>query len=394
MNIFRQLSRRRSLHILGLMSGTSGDGLDIALVACSQTGLRFLAGDTFPYTADQRQWLLNLIQKPQVGLAELSQANFYLARLWAGFVRQFSRNHPDLRIDLIGSHGQTLWHQPIAEMLLGEQVSSTLQIGDPAVLAQLTGLPVIGDFRVADVARGGQGAPLIPYFDWKFFTDPHKNRVLLNIGGISNVTLLPAGRPFSEVRAFDTGPGNMLIDALMLHYFQQNFDRDGQAARSGKLSDQLLREIYSTDSFQNLLPPKSTGREQYNNRFTGLILSIAAQQKISAEDVIHTVSVYTAATITGHLRHYFPEADEVLVSGGGACNPFLMTQLSDHLKNCSVRPVDELGFDAGFKEAMAFALYAWESLHGRPVTHPGLTGADRPVISGKWCPVDEVSRKD
>ncbi len=387
MNIFRYLGRRRSLNILGLMSGTSGDGLDVALIACSGNKLRFLAGHIFDYTSGQRQWLLGLIKKPQLSLSEISQANFYLARLWADFIEQFRHLHPDLPIDLIGSHGQTLWHQPVPEPLLGEQVSSTLQIGDPAVLAQLTGLPVIGDFRVADVARGGQGAPLIPYFDWRFFSDRDKNRVLLNIGGISNVTFLPAGQPFAAVQAFDTGPGNMIIDALMRHYFQQEFDRAGQTAASGKLSRMLLMKMYLMDAYQDLQPPKSTGREQYNELFTGHIITFAAEQGLAPEDVFHTVSVYTAETIARHIHLYFPQADEVLVSGGGAFNNFLIRQLTLQLGKTSIRPIDEYGFEAGFKEATAFALYAWESLHGRPITHPGLTGADRPVISGKWCPV-------
>ena len=380
--------------VLGLMSGTSFDGLDMALIriegSAANTRISFLKGSSFMYSAKQKSALLRLINLEHNNALVLSQLNFYLAEIWAEMIKRFLRDH-SLRpkdIDFIGSHGQTVWHQPQAEKFIDRLIRSTLQLGDPSVLAQLTGIPVIGDFRVADVALGGQGAPLIPYFDWVFFSQFEENILAVNIGGISNFTFVPANGDFNRVQAFDCGPGNMLIDAICQWRFNQDFDRDGKLARGGRFSESLFDFLVQADSFLLLPPPKSTGREHYGKTFLERVMEKGRTLNLKDEDILHTLTRYTAYTIFENARRYlegFSVLGTVVVGGGGSRNGFIMKLLQEYFELLPVKVTTEYGLDDTFKEAIGFAVLANETWHGQPSNVPRVTGAKHPAILGKIC---------
>lgn len=387
------LSGKEKLNILGLMSGTSCDGLDLALIEISglgsKTEFNVIACESLAYSVQTREALLSFLRRPEHTLKEISQLNFYMARLWADQVEQFFRNKNLKRfsIDLIASHGQTIWHQPFKDLFFETQTTSTLQLGDPSVLANYLQIPVVGDFRVADMALDGQGAPLIPYFDWVFFSRFKKNIMAVNIGGISNITFVPADGDFSKLKAFDCGPGNMLIDGAMLHLFKKPFDTEGNLARSGKLSEKLIEQLKSSDPFIEQMPPKSTGREQYNETFLNNILLFAGKNNISAEDTIHTLSYYTAESIYKNYCMFIDahQPDELAVGGGGSKNSFIMEKLSDLFNASAIKTTAQYGLDEDFKEAIGFAILANETIHGKPSNVPAISGASRPAILGKIC---------
>ncbi len=380
--------------ILGLMSGTSCDGLDIALVRVTATGRKtrfsFEHGQTFFYTPSQKDFLLNLLRQPELSLQTLSQLNFYLARLWAELIEQFLNKHKIKAqdIDLIGSHGQTIWHQPEAQPFADVILSSTLQVGDPSVLAQLTRIPVVGDFRVADVALGGQGAPLIPYFDYLFFSRFEQNIVSLNIGGISNITAIPADRDINKVQAFDCGPGNMLIDQATEYFFKKPYDAHGLFAKSGHMHKDFFSFLQNSDPFLRLEPPKSTGREQYSKAYFQRILKQAQKQNLSGRDILRNLTEYTAFSIFENYRLFVKprlEADVLTIAGGGVHNTFLMQRLQSYFDPIPVQPAQNFGLNEDFKEAIGFAILANETIHAQISNIPQTTGASRPAILGKIC---------
>jgi anhydro-N-acetylmuramic acid kinase len=396
MQALQRILRKKQRRILGLMSGTSCDGLDMALINVEghslQTNFQLLAVQTVPYPTKQKKALLDFIKSPQVSLQSISQMNFYLAQIWAEMIEQFfqDQNLQATSIDLIASHGQTLWHQPQGQTFIDRPVTSTLQMGDPAVLAQLTGITVIGDFRVADVALGGQGAPLIPFFDWIYFSRFHSDLLILNIGGISNVTFIPADGAFERIMAFDCGPGNMLIDQAMQHFYQKGYDRDGAIARSGRLSQDLLNALLAMDHFIEQAPPKSTGREHYDNTFFHQFIQHAEQGHIPKQDIIHTLTEYTALAIHRNYRGFiepFHPVKQLIASGGGADNRFLMERLQHYFQPVKVSRVRDFQLDGAYKEAIGFAVLANETLHGLPSNVPAATRARRPAILGKICSI-------
>ncbi len=380
---------------IGLMSGTSCDGLDIALISVmedhGETHFRFLKGNSYPYSEEQVRYLKTLPLAENSSAYSISQTNFYLAQIWAEMVNDFLRKNEltPSEITIIGSHGHTLWHQSQAQDLLGRNIISTLQIGDPSVLAKLTGIPVIGDFRVGDMAFGGQGAPLIPYFDFIFFSRLKKKILAINIGGIANFTFIPRDGDINKVQGFDCGPGNMLLDQAMADLFGEDYDQNGQIAFSGQLSDKLLDFLLESDGFINLPPPKSTGREYYGKAFYNRIKAFARQNDIKPEDVIHTLSFYTVMAIQMNYSTFIAPhngmPDIVVVSGGGALNDFLIEQLKIQFADIPVRSSLEMGLDIDFKEAVGFAILAWSTLLGRPSNVPGVTGANKATVLGKIC---------
>lgn len=389
-----RLLDKDALSILGLMSGTSCDGLDIALVAFTGSGpdtrFEFQTGLNLPYTPEQRASILGLINQHTHTLKDLSQLNFYLAGIWADMIQDFleQNNLKPENIDLIGSHGQTIWHEPVSSDFLGRSVVSTWQTGDPAVLAQRLGIPVVGEFRYADVALGGQGAPLIPYFDWVHFSQFSENILAVNIGGISNITFIPADGDFSHVIAFDTGPGNMLIDQAAKQFFDREYDEDGRLAREGSVDTDLLDFLKNNDSFLNRVPPKSTGREYYGASFMKRIGEFAGQHAIGANSLVATLTRYTAYAIYTNYRQFIaPEnpCERVAIGGGGAHNPALMDELRKLFKTIPVEPVSRFNINEDFKEAIGFALLANETIHAGPSNVPRVTGASRPAILGKIC---------
>jgi len=380
--------------VLGLMSGTSCDGLDIALIDikgyAEKTRFKFISAKNYPYSDTQKQAILKIAGASCVTAKDISQLNFYLAKLWVGMILSFLKSvalKPQ-DIEFIGSHGQTIWHQPQALPFADLSVSSTLQLGDPAVLAQLTGIPVIGDFRVADMALGGQGAPLIPYFDWIFFSALKENILAVNIGGISNFTLIPENGDFRSVIAFDCGPGNMLIDSAMQELFNKSFDMSGASARKGKLSQNLLNKIIKLDNFVRKAPPKSTGREEYGRQFLQKVLDSAKMEKLGANDVIHTLTEFTARSVYENYKNFISDNYTVLnviIGGGGSHNLFLMERLQYLFKPANVKRASDYGLDDDFKEAIGFAVLANETINGSPSNVPRVTGAERQVILGKIC---------
>ena len=385
-----------NLKIIGLMSGTSCDGLDIALVEISgfseKTSFQFINGKTVSYSPAQRALLIDFISTDKIELKAVSQLNFYLPKVWSemilNFLNEIGLNTSD--IDLIGSHGQTVWHQPETEEFEGKQISSTLQIGDPAVLAQLLDITVVGDFRVADVTVGGQGAPLISYFDWILLKDVGENILSVNIGGISNFTYIPQDGDVSKVEALDCGPGNVLIDMAMQKLFNKPYDENGKVATSGALSEELFHFIISNDEFVNMALPKSTGREQYDLRFIEKLLKFAADNNISRENVIHTISSYTAYAIFKNYQLFIKHIaiiDELIISGGGLYNEFVISKLEEYFKDIEVRPITDYGIDNDLKEAIGFAILANETIQSQPSNIPNVTGAKRSAILGKICRV-------
>jgi len=386
----------RSLRVLGLMSGTSADGIDVALVRVSgrPPALRarlenFLA---VPYPAPVRAAILRLAGGRLTTTAEVSQLNFLLGELFARAALLACRKFrvSPRRIALIGSHGQTIYHQGVpGEFLRQRRVASTLQIGEPAVIAERTGIPTVADFRPADLAAGGQGAPLVPFVDYLLYRDARRGRIALNIGGIANITVIPrAARP-RDVFAFDTGPGNMLMDALVKHFSagRDSFDRDARLARQGILLPALLDELLR-DPYFKLRPPKSAGREQFGEPCLQRILAWARQNKARPEDLIRTATVLTGLSIVDAIHRFVlprHRIAQLIVSGGGAHNPLIRAQLASGLSAVEILPSEALGVPEDAKEAFAFAVLAYESFHGRPANLPSATGARHLAVLGKIC---------
>ena len=385
----------RPMLVLGLMSGTSADGIDVALARISgaplQLRTKLLDHTALPWPGEVRRAILRIAEGSSTTAAQLSQLN---ARLGEAFARaalvackRFGVS--PRRIGLIGSHGQTIYHQPQASRYLGARVASTLQIGEPAVIAARTGITTIGDFRPADVAVGGQGAPLVPYVDYVLYRHPKLGRASLNLGGIGNVTIIPAAAKPSQIIAFDTGPGNMLIDALIQHFThgRARFDRDARIARRGRSLPVLLNELMR-DPYLRLSPPKSTGRERYGAQFVAQLLRMGRKYGARPEDLIHAATVFTALSVVDALHRFVlskTKLHQLIVSGGGAHNPLILAQLAAALPGIEVVSSSHLGVPEDAKEAFAFAILAYETFHRRPANLPSATGASRPSILGKIC---------
>ncbi len=391
-------ARSSSKLVLGMMSGTSADGIDVALVRASGRPPRLraaLCGFTcVPYPREVRARILRLADGAETTTGELSQMNFLLGELFAAAALKACRKFrvAPRRIALIGSHGQTIFHQGAPAKFLGpRRISSTMQIAEPAVIAARTGIPTAGDFRVADVAAGGQGAPLVPFVDYLLYAHPRLGRVALNIGGIANLTVIPAGERPQGVFAFDTGPGNMVVDALVRRFTRgrRHFDRDAQMAGSGRLLPRLLNELLS-DPYLRRPPPKTAGREQYGQPFAERLPGRALRlgERPRPEDLIRTATIFTALSIVDAFHRWIlPRArvQQLIVAGGGAANPLLMAQLQAALPEIELLHSGALGVPEDAKEAFAFALLAWESFHRRPANLPSATGARLPAILGKVC---------
>lgn len=377
--------------VVGLMSGTSLDGIDAVVARLSGSGralqVEQKAFASVPYPDDLRALLLANSAPETSSVFDLSQLNVRLAHAYADAVRR-AVAAAGLRLadlDLIGSHGQTVHHIPTPTACAGQPITSTLQIGDPSVLANLLGVPVVGDFRVADMALGGQGAPLVPYFDYVYFADESETRGLLNLGGIANLSVLPAGGGAEDVTAFDTGPANMVIDALARHFFDQPYDSSGALAAQGSISNTLLAQLLADPYFEQQ-PPKSTGRERYGASFVEKLLAQAVD--LSPHDLLATATMLTAASVYQSYARFFRDhqpLDVLIVSGGGRHNDFLLQKLADSFAPIPVRTVDDYGLEADAKEALCFAVLAHEALNGVATNLPSVTGAARATLLGKIC---------
>ena len=378
--------------VLGMMSGTSADGIEAALVELSgqppALSWKLLHHQHIDFSAALQQEIHACFNPATSSVDRLCALNFALGQAYGAAALQAiaGAGLTPAQVDLVGNHGQTVWHIPT-----GPQ-ASTLQIGAPAVLAELTGVTVISDFRSRDMAAGGQGAPLVSYMDRLLFSHPQHARVLQNIGGIGNGTYLPdsAGLTRGELPfAYDTGPGNMLIDDAIRRITagQRQYDEGGQLAAQGQVRQDLLEEWLAAEPYFRLAPPKTTGRELFGAQYGARLWSQAKALGLSDADYTATVTAFTARSIADSYRQFLPVMpQEVIVSGGGAHNRTLLGLLAAALAPCAVRVIDELGMPSDAKEAVAFAVMAYETWHNRPGNLPSATGAQRAVVLGSITP--------
>jgi anhydro-N-acetylmuramic acid kinase len=395
--------------VAGVMSGTSADGINVALVrfASSDKGrargpsphehtnsdFTLLAHEGYPFPAPVRRAILAMMNAELAHVADLARLNFLLGELYAEAVAKTARKHR-VKLDLVGCHGQTLYHQGVAERFLGRKLAVTWQTGEGAVIAARLGVPVVSDFRPADIAAGGKGAPLVPFLDYLLYLDRRagriaQNRIAQNIGGIANLTAIPAGASLGQVLAFDTGPGNMVMDAVMEELFGRRYDRDGKVAASGRVLDGVIAQLARAHFFRQK-PPRTAGREEFGREYVGRFIQIC--HGASKPDVVATATALTARSIADAVaRFVLPRFGarrrdhEMIVSGGGAKNPTLIAMLRDEIAALGIELhfSDEFGIPAEAKEAVAFALLAHETWHRRPSNVPSATGAKRAAILGK-----------
>ncbi len=376
--------KRPKPYVIGLMSGTSLDGADAALVNFEKEKPELADFLFLPMPEELKQKILDCCSLDKSNIALTCSLNVelghYFARAALALCRQ--ADIPREKILCVASHGQTVYHIPESG---GEWLASTLQLGEPAVIAHETGLPVVSSFRAMDMAAGGRGAPLVPYVDWLLFRNG-SNRALQNIGGIGNVTVLPANCAPGQVFAFDTGPGNMVVDSLTRRFFNLPYDGEGRLAASGKPDERVLA-AWMTDPFFSLTPPKATGRELFGEQFVQA--AMAAFPDLSPYDWLATATMFTAMGIARSYNDFvFPlcPVDEVIVSGGGSYNNTLMSAIRAQLPQCAVLRQEDLGFRSDAKEAMAFAVLGYETMNGRSGNLPGATGAAKAVILGNITP--------
>ncbi|GIP34350.1 anhydro-N-acetylmuramic acid kinase [Paenibacillus sp. J2TS4] len=389
-NTLNAITAKSAKLVIGLMSGTSLDGIDAAIVRIEGVGsdsrTKLLHFATLPYEDGLRERLKELCTLDRSNTAGVCSMNFELGRQFADAVRKVvaEAGMTLADIDLVSSHGQTVWHIPADEPGF---VRSTLQIGDLSVIAKETGLPVVGDYRTADMAVGGQGAPLTPYADYLLFRDDRRGRIVQNIGGIGNCAAIPAAARPEQVVAFDTGPGNMLIDQAVYQLSDgaRSYDDGGAWAAQGEADARLLGEMLRHPYFRQP-PVKTTGREMFGKAYAAEWLGKAAARGLAPEDVIATFTAFTAQSIADSYRDFlFPlyAVEEIIVSGGGARNATLLRQLGELLPDQRILVSDELGVSGDAKEAIAFALFANNAIHGVANNLPSATGAEVPVIMGK-----------
>ena len=380
--------------VIGLMSGTSVDAVDAALVEIQGHGLgtqvELLAFHSHPFETEIRDRIFELFQPETSRVDEICQMNFLIGEVFADAALSVIREAGLVveAVDLIGSHGQTVYHLPPQRE--AEYVPSTLQIGEPAVIAYRTGIPTVANFRVADVAAGGQGAPLVPYVDFLLFRQTDRTVALQNIGGISNVTLIPAGAGGPDVLASDTGPGNMIIDSVMeiLTDGEERYDDAGRYAAQGRVSEPLLEE-WMQHPFISARPPKTTGREAFGRQFAQQALAQARNQNLGRADLVATLTAFTARSIFDYYRRFLlPDysVDEIYISGGGSHNLTLMGHLETLFRPIPVVSVDSIGVSGDAKEAIAFAVLANEAVHGHPTNLPQVTGASKRMVLGTLSP--------
>jgi anhydro-N-acetylmuramic acid kinase len=398
--------------VLGMMSGTSADGIDSALAKISgappNLKIKLIGHVKQNFPPSIRKEILRVAEQNPLPPGEFSQLHARLGQIYAEAALNACKKLKisSRRVDLIGNHGQTIFHQSQPINFLGAKTASTLQIGDGSAIASLTGITTVSDFRPADIVLGGQGAPLVPYVDYLLWRDKKLGRVALNIGGIANLTVIPANAKPSDVFGFDTGPGNMLIDALVAHFTngRHRYDKNAQLATQGKLIPQLLQTLLN-DPYLRQKPPKSTGREYFGATYTKKILAPGRRHHTKSNDLIRTATIFTALSVVDALNRFvLPKTKirQLIVSGGGANNPLLMAQLTALLNfpvgtrhavpvspsartkpNIDVFTSDEFGVPSDAKEALAFAILAYETFHRRPSNLPSATGASGPAILGK-----------
>jgi anhydro-N-acetylmuramic acid kinase len=392
----------KSMTVAGIMSGTSADGVDVAVARISpakqRPNLTLLAHEGFAFPAPLRRAVLAAMNASSTSTAELARLNWRLGIAYAEAIRATLQRH-SLRIDLIGCHGQTLYHQPQAATYAGRRFACTWQAGEAAVLASTLGIPVVSNFRPADILAGGEGAPLVPLLDFALYANARRGRVLQNIGGIANLTAIPAGAGPDQIVAFDTGPGNMVIDAVAMQLFNKRFDRNGTYAAKGTVLAPVLAQALRNPYFR-IKPPRTTGREQFGSEYATKFLAACKRHSSKPEDALATATALTAESIARSYRQFVrrkmmagrtankTEAStpvDYIVSGGGARNATLMAMLVRRLEpqGCALAASEEFGLPVEAKEAAAFALLAWQTWHHLPGNVPAATGAAKPAVLGQ-----------
>ncbi len=388
------LQKKKRKLVVGLMSGTSADSVDAVLAEIrgfgSSTIVKQIAFVSHPYPKGYKKFLLHHSLPGNGSVDVVSSLNILIAQFFADAVKAVAKKAriPLRAIDLIGSHGQTIHHRPDQTAMFGKKIRSTLQIGDPSTIAKLTGIVTVGDFRTGDMVLGGQGAPLVPYFDYLIFRSSTQNRILLNIGGIANLTLLKRNCTLHDIIAFDTGPGNMVIDALMQRFYKKEFDENGTIANSGKILPSLLSVLLKHEYFSHR-PPKSTGREIFGNEFLAIFSALTKGMK--KEDLIATATEFTAASIRDQYNRFVlpllqrKNLDEIIAGGGGLKNNTVMDSLKKYFYPTPVVSTDQFGISSDAKEALCFAVLANETIHEQPANLPSVTGAQAYTVLGKIC---------
>jgi anhydro-N-acetylmuramic acid kinase len=383
----------KSSLVLGLMSGTSADAIDVALARISgappRLNAKLLNHTSISFSTEMRREILRVAEQQPISAGNLSQLNFRLGEVFAEAALTACRGFriAPKKIALIGSHGQTIFHQGRPVPYRGRKTASTLQIGEPAIIAARTGISTVADFRPADIAQGGQGAPLVPYADYLLYRHEKLGRISLNLGGIANITVIPANAKPSQVFAFDTGSANMLIDALVAHFThgRQRCDRDARLAQRGRAIPALL-DALMRDPYLKLAPPKSTGREYYGRTYLQTLLAMGKRHHAKPNDLIRATTIFTALSIVDALNRFvLPKTTirQLVVSGGGAHNPLILAQLAAALPQIEMLRSPQLGVPEDAKEAFAFAILGYETFNQRPSNLPSATGARHPAILGK-----------
>jgi anhydro-N-acetylmuramic acid kinase len=401
--------------VAGVMSGTSADGINVALVEISGSGsdthFELLSHHEYPYPRPVRQAVLTAMNAGRASVADLARMNFLLGELYASAVLT-SRKTAGVKVELVGCHGQTLYHQGKPALYLGKKIAATWQTGEGAVIAARVGAPVVSDFRPADMAARGKGAPLVPFLDCLVYRDAAVGRIVQNIGGIANLSAIPVNASPEQVIAFDTGPGNMVVDAVMERLYGKHYDRDGWTAAKGKPLEAILKVLLK-HSFFRQKPPKTAGREEFGREFVADFLRRCGRAR--KEDVVATATALTARSIGEAVKRFVlspsgakaqakagsigtakavpsrkqpitgAALSDYVISGGGAKNRTLVNMLRMELAplGLTLRSSDEFGVPSAAKEAVAFALLAYETWHRRPSNIPSATGASRPAILGK-----------
>ena len=382
----------RAMTVAGVMSGTSADGVDVAVMRIApgrhHPKLTLLAHEGFRFPSPLRRVVLAAMNAKSTSTAELARLQWRLGLAYAEAVKATIERHK-VKLDLIGCHGQTLYHQAREELYAGRRFTCTWQAGEPACLAAALGVPVVSNFRPADMAWGGQGAPLVPLLDFVLFAHAKRGRVLQNIGGIANLTAIPAGAEAEAVVAFDTGPGNMVIDALAQTLLNKPFDRNGAVAARGNVLKPVMAQMLRNPYFR-LKPPRSAGREQFGREYAAGFLKACKKHSQRPEDALATATALTAETIArSYSQFVYPRMNgrdvDYIVSGGGARNATLMAMLAGRLEpiGCELAASEDFGLPVEAKEAAAFALLAWQTWHMLPGNVPAATGAKRAVILGQ-----------
>lgn len=376
---------RAQKHVVGagVMAGTSLDGIDIAVVDFHENKIGLLYFSTFEYSKSLGNILKNMADSPIIHLEKLTRCHWTIGEEISRCINTAIKTC-SVEVDFIASHGQTIYHSPDSRPGDVLKMGGTLQLGEASVIAENTGIMTLSDFRHADIAAGGQGAPLIPYFDYRYFSDADQCRVFINIGGIANFTIVPPNAKQDAIIAYDSGPGNMVIDALCSRLFDKPYDEAGELAAKGKVHDRLLN-ILLQDEYFHQAGPKSTGREYFGAQYVEKILNFAHAHNISAHDLLATITRLTASSIASAIKRELGEKSHAVcyISGGGWHNRTLIQMLKKDLKSQNLFEFTELGIPGDAKEAVGFATLGYATLIGESSNMPAATGAKRQVMLGK-----------